>query len=71
MCTILAAQVKQLYVPCAGDIGTVFRRYPEPWKVFIEDADLLVRISLAKAGVSPHLHEINNINLDELERIRT
>lgn len=29
-----------------GDIGTVFRRYPEPWKVFIEDADLPVRMRL-------------------------
>lgn len=26
----------------AGDIGTVFRRYPEPWKVFIEDTELQV-----------------------------
>jgi hypothetical protein len=38
-----------------GDIGTVFRRYPEPWKVFIEDADLQVRALLHVVGADARL----------------
>ena len=30
-----------------GDVGSVFRRFPEPWKVFVEDPDTQGRYVLA------------------------
>lgn len=30
-----------------GDVGSVYRRYPEPWKVFVEDSETPGRYKLA------------------------
>ena len=30
-----------------GDVGSVFRRFPEPWKVFVEDSETQGRYVLA------------------------
>ena len=49
-------------MPHEGDIGTVFRRYPEPWKVFIEDADLQVRTISARCN-SKLYHELDRVRV--------
>ena len=53
----MQTQLLGTFVTCyslrpVGDVGSVYRRYPDPWKVFVEDSENPGRYKLAAERTS-------------------
>jgi len=53
----MQTQLLNTFVTCyslrpVGDVGSVYRRYPDPWKVFVEDSATPGRYKLAAERTS-------------------
>lgn len=61
--SFLSAFVTTYSLKPIGDIGTVFRKYPEQWKVFLEDEKMPGRYKLVAERSSRPEGPPNNLSL--------